>query len=273
MPRAVTAALTEILGERAVAIVRALKMLGSSMVNDRVVRRAACRGRFNLGYCPICESRVAFARKGEYLRDTYVCLSCGSIPRQRALLHVLNERFPAWRDMAIHESSPGGISSDKLARECRNYVPSHFYPDVPSGEYKAAIRSENLECMTFTDESFDLVITQDVFEHVLNPARAFAEVARILKPGGAHVFTVPYFSWKPTLVRAAPSADGIKYLEPPDYHGNPIDASGSLVITEWGPELLDVIRANGGMSTDVHSLHDTAMGLEAQFLDVFVSTK
>ena len=44
--------------------------------------------------------------------------------------------------------------------------------------------------MTFENESFDLFITQDVFEHVMTPNKAFKEIERVLKPGGAHVFTV-----------------------------------------------------------------------------------
>jgi len=110
--------------------------------------------------------------------------------------------------MAIHECSPGGSSSAKLARECRGCVQTHWYPDVPAGSVKDGYRSENLEQQTFPDASFDMVITQDVFEHVLDPARGFAEVARTLKPGGAHVFTVPWFYWKPTLVRAVRQPDG-----------------------------------------------------------------
>jgi len=43
------------------------------------------------------------------------------------------------------------------------------------------------------DESFDLVITQDFFEHVLRPAK---EIARTLKSGGAHIYAVPYDRWK-----------------------------------------------------------------------------
>lgn len=42
--------------------------------------------------------------------------------------------------------------------------------------------------MTLEDESFDLVISQDVFEHLFNPELAFAEVARTLELGGAHLY-------------------------------------------------------------------------------------
>jgi len=36
-----------------------------------------------------------------------------------------------------------------------------------------------------------LHLTQDVFEHMFDPAAAFREIVRTLQPGGAHVFTTP----------------------------------------------------------------------------------
>ena len=47
---------------------------------------------------------------------------------------------------------------------------------------------EDLENMTFEDETVDLITTQDVFEHLFDPQRSFSEVARTLKPegGGQH---------------------------------------------------------------------------------------
>ena len=73
-------------------------------------------------------------------------------------------------------------------------------------------RSENLEALTFPDESFDLIIPQDVFEHVLRPAKAFAEIARTLKPGGVHVYTVPYYRGEKTVVRAVPNGNGVSRI-------------------------------------------------------------
>jgi SAM-dependent methyltransferase len=122
--------------------------------------------------------------------------------------------------------------------------------------------------------SFDLVVTSDVFEHVLEPAKAFAEIARTLRPGGAHIFTVPWYWWKETLVRAVRKDDGsILNLEPPDYHGNPIDENGSLVITEWGRDLCDFIYRASALTTTAILIRDMKLGLAGEFCEVLVSVK
>ncbi|MGH8538449.1 MAG: methyltransferase domain-containing protein [Gammaproteobacteria bacterium] len=92
-------------------------------------------------------------------------------------MHVLSQYFPTWHSLKVHESSPGwDIVSQRLARECRDYTASQYDPNIPSGELVEAPRMpckwyqcENLEAQTFQDQSFDLVITQDVFEHFFTP--------------------------------------------------------------------------------------------------------
>jgi ubiquinone/menaquinone biosynthesis C-methylase UbiE len=46
------------------------------------------------------------------------------------------------------------------------------------------------EAQSFPAESFDIVVTQDVFENLFAPDRAIKEIARTLRPGGAHIMTV-----------------------------------------------------------------------------------
>lgn len=227
--------------------------------------------KIRYGYCPICKKGTLFASRYDWLRDHYRCLRCKSIPRFRAITDVVERHFPKWRQLTIHESSPYGAASDMLARECRNYVATHFFPDVPFGESRGEFRCENLESQTFEDCSFDLVVTQDVFEHVLHPDRAFREISRTLKPGGAHVFTVPWYYWQKTLVRAQEKEGRIEHLLPPEYHGNPISEAGSLVIREWGHDMFDFIRKCSGMFTVAIHIYNPHEGIEAKFIEVFIS--
>lgn len=46
--------------------------------------------------------------------------------------------------------------------------------------------------LPFPDASFDVVLFSEVLEHVDEPARAVSEIARVLKPGGRLLLTVPF---------------------------------------------------------------------------------
>src|SRR5436190_21919327 len=43
----------------------------------------------------------------------------------------------------------------------------------------------------YPDDWFDLVVSNQVFEHVQNPEEAFAEITRVLKPGGLSLHMFP----------------------------------------------------------------------------------
>ena len=228
--------------------------------------------KMHRGYCPICESGTMFVIKGDWLREYYFCTGCGSIPRQRALVVALNRFFPDWRRSVIHESSPDGASSDLLRRSCPGYTSSQYLPGVEFGTFRDGIRCENLESLTFDDASLDLVITQDVFEHVMDPAAAFAEISRVLRPGGAHVFTMPWYPEAERTVQRARRENGqIEYLEEPVYHGNPVDARGALVTFDWGRDFTDFVFAHGALTTTIYLSKDRHLGLDAEFLEVFIS--
>ena len=70
-----------------------------------------------------------------------------------------------------------------MKAECPGFIPTHCDPDVPPGQSHIGFRCEELERPTFADSSFDLVIIQDVFEYVMDSAKGFPEIARMLKPG------------------------------------------------------------------------------------------
>lgn len=229
--------------------------------------------RFNTGFCPICQKKTVFVETGTWLRDNYFCITCKSIPRARALIHVLETHMPGWRNLSIHESSPGSPSSDKMRRECPGYTSSQFFPDTAPGAYKKDIRCENIEALTFKDSHFDLFITQDVLEHVFSPEKALKEIARVIKPGGAHVFSVPWYYWKKTVRRATHNNGGILHHLPAEYHGNPIDEKGSLVVSEMGSEFLDHIRTVSGLTTSFVRIRDRSLGIDGKFIEIFISRK
>lgn len=52
--------------------------------------------------------------------------------------------------------------------------------------------------LPFDDDSFDVVITSEVLEHIQDDVAAIAEMTRVLRPGGVFAATVP--SWLPETV-------------------------------------------------------------------------
>jgi SAM-dependent methyltransferase len=241
----------------------------------RALRRTTyLRYPHNRGFCPICERRVLFFKESAWLRDSYKCSDCHSIPRNRALANALNRFYPHWRESTIHESSPGGPLSEFLKKSCSNYSCSHCYDNVPRGAYFNGFRSEDLSAMTFADESLDMFVTSDVFEHVLEPVSAFKEIARVLRPGGAHIFTMPWYGQIDQSVQRAAVENGkIIHLLEPMYHGNPISEEGSLVTYDWGKDFCDVIFMASRMTTTIYLERNVDLGLDAEFLEVFVSRK
>jgi SAM-dependent methyltransferase len=187
--------------------------------------------------------------------------------------------YPEWRALKVHESSPCGRGvSVKLREECPGYLASQYYEDFSRGMmHPQGFRCEDLENLTFQSKSFDLTVTQDVMEHVFNPTRAFAEIARTLKPGGAHIFTVPLVNKaRPSEVRAKRDKDNpgsIVYLQPAEYHDNPASAKGSLVTTHWGYDICEFIFQASGLYTTVVYIDDISRGIRAELIEVLVCKK
>lgn len=234
------------------------------------------------GQCPVCEQPTVFTADGPYFRSTLKCGNCDSRPRQRALMHVLTLYFPKWRELFIHEGSPGWDRlSIRLASECRKYVASQYDTSrdwgctvensrMPCKKY----RCETLEKQTFADSSFDLVITQDVFEHVFRPDLAISEIARTLKPGGATVMTVPIVKRMNRSVRRA-SFEGSEVVNilPAEYHGNPLSKDGSLVTIDWGFDICAYLQHHSGLSFLMLQIDQINFGIRAALNEVLIGVK
>jgi SAM-dependent methyltransferase len=230
------------------------------------------------GFCPICCRATRFIARNAWFRDHLICETCdgGSIPRERALMVVINQLLPLWAQLDIHESSPTPRGVSKLlAAEAPGYIATQFWPDVPPGESFEGTRCENLEAQTFAAESFDLVITQDVMEHIFHPQKAHQEIYRTLRPGGYHIHTAPiYKDLVVTEQRARLEQDGqITHLAEPEYHGNPISGEGSLVTFHYGYDIADLIAEWSLFDVEVRRFNDRTHGVVAEFSEVIICAK
>ncbi len=163
---------------------------------------------------------------------------------------------PDWRTSDVFEPSPTGKASAAIGTSCPGYVTSVYRPDCEPGALVDGARNENLEALTLPTRSIDIVVTQDVLEHVFEPERVFAEIARVLRPGGVHIFTVPFHSdLGCTQVRARRQPDGtvVHDLEPA-YHEDPFDDAGALVTVDWGPDLPELVDAWGDTATELEHM-------------------
>ena len=229
------------------------------------------------GFCCLCDKRVTFRATGPYLRNTLRCPECNLGPRHRAIFWNLNKFLPKWRDMDIHESSPGGDKvSQRLAREAKSYTATQWDPSIPFGSVhpKKGYRSEDLQAQTFADDSFDLVVTQDVFEHIFAPDKAIREIARTLRPNGAFIATVPIvLRREPTRRRASLAGGEIVHHLPPEYHGNPMSSDGSLVTIDWNYDIVSYLQFHSGLSFMLIFTDNLDIGVRGEHIEVLIGFK
>lgn len=223
------------------------------------------------GYCHCCRQKTTFEIRGDWLRDQYVCLNCFSIPRQRHMQYVLDSFFKGWEEKNIHESSP---SNNLISRYCKSYSFSQYFDGVDQGSLVGEVRCENLESLTFSDCTFDIFITQDVFEHIFHPDRAAKEIMRVLKPGGIHIFTVPKHKGLPASYPRARLLDGqIEYIKEEVYHGSPVGDGRALVTWDYGDDFENLMNGWCDSSTTTYLTRDRNLGLDGEYIEVFVTKK
>lgn len=112
-------------------------------------------------------------------------------------------------------------------------------------------------------------------EHVNDPERVLAEVARTLKPGGAYLFTTPTYKDLVTSERRALyKPDGsVEYTAEAEYHGNPIDNAGSLVTFHFGYDLAQRAAEWSAMDIETIRFHDQHHGIIGEFTEVYKLVK
>ena len=152
------------------------------------------------------------------------------------LLHLLRKN----PEIRIYETANYSVFRNRHLKRIPNYVVSEYFEDKPTGTLIDGILNENLECLTFPNSSFDIVITSEVLEHVANLENALQEIRRVLKPGGVHVFSIPVDMKLPKTVERTKIVEGKTiHLLPPVYHGDTIRNEGILAFRDFGADVLE----------------------------------
>ena len=256
---------------------------------ERSLAAAAGTDHFVLpGYCWICGKKVAFQVDYQYSyevdgvltpnwREQLLCPNCNLYNRMRATLHFLQERILRDPSQSIYIAEQNTPLFRHLSANYPNVTGSEYLGDTPPfGEKNAAgFRNESLTKLTFPDETFDCVITQDVLEHIPRFDRALIEVARVLRPGGSFLFTVPFRpEHEENLVRAVVEESGeIRHLLPPEYHGDPMQTAGCLAFYQFGWEILDHLRRVGFAEATAYLVWSLELGYLGDYHYLFLARK
>ena len=222
---------------------RKLKTMAVTQKDQRV---------FYTGLCNLCGATGRFEGSLRLGRNQFPCLECGASLRYRDQTAAILQHFASGRELSldrfINTDTCQSLSILEIAlrspfirrfRQIPSYTRSYQFNDVPSGELKDGVVCQNLERTSFDDETFDLVVSSDLMDHVPDWRVAVAEIGRILRPGGAHVFSVPIrWPFADTSTQRARIVDGaLEHLLEPRYRGSGTKEA-SLVFTDFGLDLL-----------------------------------
>jgi GT2 family glycosyltransferase/2-polyprenyl-3-methyl-5-hydroxy-6-metoxy-1,4-benzoquinol methylase len=222
------------------------------------------------GRCCICGNHTLFFYSSKELyRESLTCGNCLSTSRYRSIARGI---LRAIRDLtglearSIAELDPQlkSVSLKIYDTQVPFYYETCAYPipdllsrckwiDLQTSMYRSQqpygkklgsnLTNQNLEALTFRDNSFDIVITSDVMEHVRLDDQAHQEIRRVLKPGGIYLFTVPHFRHQQQTffqVAVKDPLDPTKdvFLTEKEYHGDANAKDGKVLsYRAYGTEL------------------------------------
>jgi SAM-dependent methyltransferase len=208
----------------------------------------------------------------------------GLVSRQRAVLLLLRQLIEAGllpRPDALRLYCPEAITAfaEHLRGLVGHYQGSEYLPD-PQDPRRQQVRHEDLCQLSFEDRRFDVVICNEILEHVYDLPAALCSMLRVLVPGGALIGTVPFaYGQSASTVKAlhlGPELDPELLVEA-EYHGDPEQPKrGSLVYRIPGWEFLDQLREAGFEDPRIEAIHSPTYGIlgaEIPWILVFMAQR
>lgn len=173
------------------------------------------------------------------------CPRCGASAVALSLAEVVFERLGLGHATRAWEMSADGPLVRAMRKRFAQLATSEFFAGVASGTVVDGVRCENVEAPSWPDRAFDLVTSTEVFEHVADDARGFAQVRRVLAPGGWFAFTVPLSGRHQTVERTMLRAGERVPLLAPAYHSDRRQGRQILVYRDYGFDIAERLAAAG----------------------------
>lgn len=234
------------------------------------------------GICNVCGHGVDFHGFTKDERESGFCPVCGSFNRQRqmvAAIRALCGQTPTgpldFPDGFVIYNTESTRALHNLLNEVPGYICSEYFgPGISAGPYAGATRHEDLQRLSLDTDSVDLMLSSDVLEHIPHPYEAHRQIFRVLKPGGVHIFTVPFNLDSPLDdVRATEAHGYVTYLKEKVFHGDPMKPNdGVLVWTLPGLQML-IELTRIGFDVSVYNLHMPEFGIIGPWSLVFSARK
>jgi len=235
---------------------------------------AAIEGRVVHGTCGACGASTEFLRLPSApgnLREGLACARCGCNARQRAAAGVLLDAIGD-RRARIHATEHASALFVALKRRMPGLRGSEYAPGFLRRLRLSAwlwrhgvvawVRHGDATALRFADAALDAIICLDVLEHVPDCHAALREFARVLRPGGSLVLTVPFHENRAESARIAREREdgGIEHFGEPEFHGDPL-GGGVPCFHHFGWDLCDAARAAGFADAAMRRVQDAARGL------------
>lgn len=143
--------------------------------------------------CNLCGYHGRFWSFGRPARRFSRCPQCSSLERHRLYGLMLSQRPDAMDGKSVlHFAPEKQVQALFVKHRPREYITADIQPGV-------ADRTEDMTALTLDNDRFDLAVANHVLEHIPADNKAFAEIFRVLKPGGEFWAAVPIVEgWEKT---------------------------------------------------------------------------
>lgn len=168
----------------------------------------------------------------ERYRQRYKQMKAGYRPALEVYKDMISGLVNAGTMLLDAGCGEGGLTTDYQGQAKQVVGVDRYLMPIRETIHLEQIADADLGALPFPDQTFTVITSSWVLEHLQNPARVFGEITRVLKPGGHFIFITPnaynYLIWARRLIPnkvSTPVVDkiykrGEDYIFPTFYRAN-----------------------------------------------------